>query len=350
MKKKTMFFAAVCALVILRCMSFVTGCGSKNSRSPLSEKQLMDILPYDLLAYTVNGEEYCSEPRELSIDLRNNDEEYDEVQCVVILEDEYYDRMEFVELDLEYYETGGWQLVGWNRLEDGTAAAKEAPPVETFGGLLDQYGFRSIEANDPELMDETYFSGTYSVNESYDFVSFRGPLTISGTLDVSATYDNIASLWWDFDIDTSGVEADWADVTGKWTGTSKRKHSIYREGHSSFELTITKLKENGWCEGSGHYWWPGEDSMQDYVYKDASYEQSGNCPAYAELVIKPQFGDYGSSGRLTITAKGVTMQIDGAWHGDLKKDGKPVTEASSTVCALPLSSLPSSSMPYLVAS
>ena len=331
-KKTIIIFLIIAALGI----ALLTGCeggsggkSSKNSRSALSEKQLMDILPYELLAYTVNGEEYCSEPKELSIDLRNNDEEYDEVQCTVILEDEYYDRMEFVELDLEYYETGGWQLVGWNRLEDGTAAAKAAPPVETVSARLDEFGYRNLQLENADLMDESYFSGTYLVDDTYDYVSFRGPLTINGTLDVYAAGSNIADLYWDFEIDNSGIETSWADVTGTWTGTGKKKYSIYREGHATFELTISKLKENGWCEGSGCYRWPTEDgSIQEYVYKDASYEQSGDCPANAQLVIYPEFGDYGTRGLFTFTAEGVTVKIDKGWFGDLKKDGVPAASSN----------------------
>jgi len=297
----------------------LNGCG----KSELNEKGLMELLPVELTNYIMNETEYYSEPTELTIDSRNTDGDIEEVDCTVKLEDENFERMESVHLELIHQDQGGWQLSSWSRTMDGAAMAKSGPPEDVCQELLDQYGYQNIELYKEELMDETYYECTYKVNDRYEYVSFKGNLTLMATLDVRSYNSDTAYINWEVEADDSNIETKWEDITGTWIGTSKKKVNIYKGRHGKFELTIIKLKENGWCDGSGWYYEANiDDSMVDspddyyYDYEDASYEQSGNCPEDAELTINVIY-DYGTNGKMSFTAKDVTMNIDGYWYKDL---------------------------------
>ena len=84
MNRKHVYSILVLALLLLASLGVLTGCG----KAKLSEKQLADYIPPEIQSYTMGEESVYSEVKEITIDSRETDGDYDTVYCTVKLEDE----------------------------------------------------------------------------------------------------------------------------------------------------------------------------------------------------------------------------------------------------------------------
>ena len=315
MNRRHVYSTFVLVLLLLASLGVLTGCG----KAKLSEKQIADYIPPEIQSYTLGDETVYSEVKEVTIDSRETDGDYDTVYCTVKLEDEYLERFEYLALDFSRYD-GEWMLDGWWRTNEGYCMVKSGPSDDLCNAALEEYGYQNVTVKDEELYDETTFGRTYEVNDSYEYASFQGTLQMTATF-FYYSYDNYpASADWEIEFDTSGVQPEWKNVLGTWTGTSKKKLSMQTGEHGKFEVVLNELKENDWCDISGGYWWPGVEpgttnpiGLIKSELIEARYFYDGDCPANATLTIKPNFDNY-YYGDMTFTPDKVTMNINGYWY------------------------------------
>lgn len=320
MNKRHVYSVLGVILLLLASLGAMTGCGPAK----LSDKKLVEYIPPEIRSYTIGDEEMYSEVTDLAVQSRETDRDYDIVYCDVTLEDEYLERHEYLELDFSRYD-GEWVLDGWWRTTEGYCIAKDGPSDQACSSALESYGYRNVTARDEELVDETTFVRTYDVDDSYEYADFRGTLQMTATLSYSSYDTYPASAEWEIEFDTSGVQPEWKHILGKWTGTSKKKLSMTTGEHGKFEVILSELKENDWCECSGGYWWPAVEpgtsnpiGLKKTELIEAPYYYEGDCPANATLTIKLNFGNcYG--GVMTFTPDELTVNIDGDWYGQLSR-------------------------------
>ena len=96
-------------------------------KSALSEKELINILPEDIVSYMLENELYQSEVTNLEIERRQTNNKSDTVDAIISLEDDYTERTIYATLHLEYYDTGGWQIDSWSPYSDEICTPKIAP-------------------------------------------------------------------------------------------------------------------------------------------------------------------------------------------------------------------------------
>lgn len=161
----------------------VSGCGV--SKVP-NENELKEMLsakyPECLQRYIYQDEVFEIDNFEILRRQTNKEEKTDKVDCKLTVHNEYYEGVFNYTLHLNYYDEGGWQLDGYEKLGDEEIkATKNTLPAEMKESEIDNYtnyygNITFIE----ELFDiETgIVTRKYEVNNGFNYLTVSGDIVV----------------------------------------------------------------------------------------------------------------------------------------------------------------------------
>lgn len=226
------------AVLLTGLLAFVlSSCGI----SAPNERKLIELIPDEVIRYTLDGEEYIPEITQLEI-LRQQFSEKDCVtECKISLEDDNLSRQEYIQLNCTYWDTGGWGLESWEELQPPQYTPLVPLGEDRFLAYFENLGysrdsFERYDAYDEDghLLDgmDALFNGlltdntftqqctVYQMQEVYPNLTVSGMTPAYGTFIMTAEFPR--SFYWYIEADTSWLSYDWT-ISGKWHCEFTRK-------------------------------------------------------------------------------------------------------------------------------
>jgi len=221
-------------------------------KSALSEKELINILPEDIVSYMLENELYQSEVTNLEIERRQTNNKSDTVDAIISLEDDYTERTIYATLHLEYYDTGGWQIDSWSPYSDEICTPKIAPDENKILQKAKNAGVTNMEKTDEYLdLSSGTYTCTYSVSEEHAYITFKGDLYISAYFAherVDTDRGMMTHCSWEYEREDGTLIPEW-NVLGNWSGNEGPKNDVGLYD-SRFDVTLKGLDEKYVNEGS----------------------------------------------------------------------------------------------------
>lgn len=328
--KKIVFSA--CTAILLVCL--LASCGI---RAP-SERELIQLIPDEIIRYTLEGEECAPKISQLEILRQQLSEKDCIVECKLSIEDENLSRQEYIQLNCTYWDKGGWGLESWEELQRPEYTPLVPFDEDRFLAYFENLGYSrdSLErcsaydeegylAERPEslfdgLLTEntpTHQCSVYQIQDVHPNLTVSGMALINGTFIMTAEFPR--RFHWYIEADTSCLSYDWT-VSGKWhcEFTKKIEH-WFNYVNKQYSVDVDLQLKQGHYEADGFYYpvqgdvkvnaedtvalhewdytyWNGETSLYatnltfDLYSKTFSNDDSFHCrvrfyPDYAEVAI-----------------------------------------------------------------
>ena len=183
---------------------------SACSRRPLGDKDLINLIPEEILLYSLDGNEKKMSVNNVAIERRQTNNKEDIVYAIITMEDSYIHRTAFYILTINYYDTGGWIIDSWEKYQE-TKAFPLLPPSEALitSHLNRRFKNFSFISSNIDNLKYGHCSFVYQVNDNEQNLSRSGQTTINYTLIGSD------DLSWRPVINNDQINITW-NLSGNW--------------------------------------------------------------------------------------------------------------------------------------
>jgi len=206
----------------------LTGCGKKAP----DEKALKEMLPSEIIEYSIDENFYISNIKNLDIERRQTNDKSDVADCIVKLEDDISDRIVYLSISSKYYDKGGWQINDWYMTGVEEITLKETPDADVIEPEILSREYVNIKKNDDlSVVSPQYVENVYTVEDKYKYCTISGNITANKSL-VSYSESYPMQYHWQTTVDDSQMDVKW-DIEGTWYG----EHDYY------FTIDILSLTE-----------------------------------------------------------------------------------------------------------
>jgi hypothetical protein len=223
--KSKKIIAVWAALVMVLGM---VGCGGDSPNRPLNERGLADIIPENILSYSLDGETRIMSVNSITIDRRQTIDKVDTVYTVIEMSDEYVRRTAYYKFTINFYDVGGWMIDEQEQYQDTTAI-----PLKIPSGLEDKaadvMSERQINNFNMLSINQNIEEGT--VNFIFDIQDTQLYLTHSGTFNIEYSFRSVGegfswirTSWHQNDLITS---LNRSNLVGEWSGEIGDYWAVY---------------------------------------------------------------------------------------------------------------------------
>ena len=229
--------AAIFILAIILAIGGIAWLTTRGGNKPLNEDKIAQIVPNDILKYSLNGATNTMTVNNVTIDKRQTYEKNDIVYAVINMEDRYVNRTAYYILTINYYDKGGWIIEKWEKYRDSTSYPLSPPSENTANNEISkQYkGYKIISVDTSDLINRKCVY-VFDISDARRYVTFSGQAEVVFSLN-SGDY----LKWEASSVDTSGVTAKW-DIAGKWTAPrfTVGKNPLWEDDTLEASVNVTK--------------------------------------------------------------------------------------------------------------
>lgn len=204
MKKALLWVALIMA-------SLLVGCG----RQP-SDKELREMIPYDVMNYSLDGVNHTSEIELFEVERLQVDEKDCIADCIVTMKDENLERTAYITMHLKHWDRGGWQLDAWEPFDEEECMVLTEFNMDRFKEEIVNKGFLAdaiIGCESPQPKGANIVA-LYEIDQYFANLNAWGEIIAESNFTSSNTYPQQYN--WEIALDTtSNMEYDW-DITGEW--------------------------------------------------------------------------------------------------------------------------------------
>ena len=239
--------AVVFILAIILAIGGFAWLTTRGGNKPLNENKIAQIVPNDILKYTLNGTTNTMTVNNVSIDKRQTYEKNDIVYAVINMEDRYVNRTAYYIFTINYYDKGGWMIEKWEKYRDSTSYPLSPPSENTANNEISKQ-YKSYTLNSVVTHDLINGKCAYV----YDISDAKRYATFSGQAEVVFSLNSGDDLQWSSSVRASGLTVKW-DISGKYTARVRADEYVTAEATVNvIKVTdaIFRLNGNLYIEGT----------------------------------------------------------------------------------------------------
>ncbi len=290
------------------------GWGNGGFFSSGLEKELIATLPDEITTCyyeDANGFKNLNvlEIKNFTIERQTTDGNFKSADCTIEMEGSDLKKTIYVNLTCIKYDDGSWQVEGYSELSNPKLVPKCQPSEAEFISYIKQCeGFQLFSKKSENIdLENGQIVYSYSVIDKYDYMTFTGEgISCSATFVDAGKYNDKDVYYWYFE-SKNNLQLVW-DVLGTWHMDASSLITKEPPYHS-VDMVVTALDENN--AGTMTYTYPCHDGYR-YTGEYRTVDDGsigcyfkGNNPLNAVCEI------YGISSSITITANGVSGNING---------------------------------------
>lgn len=210
-------------LTLLICLIFpllLVGCGKP---SPLHEDEIVSMLPYDLLHYSLDGIEYdVSGYIDIEIDRRKTDKDLDEIYAWVRSDDGVVKSEKYVYFTFKLWDNVGWQLDSFYEVSESFHA--ELPETLLELALMKicdihdvyDYEYSQIQEEQTSYPSEQHIRYEYKVYCPSTYVQVERTYEVEFVFRDQNGQSGVKNSYiWDINMNETGVYEEW-NITGPY--------------------------------------------------------------------------------------------------------------------------------------
>ena len=210
-RREQKFKVIAAVLMLLFAAMLLSACGN----SPLNENKLAQIIPEDILKYSLDGTTNIMTVKNLTIDKRQTNENEDIVYAIIDMEDSYVHRTAYYMFNISHWNKTGWIIEKWEKYQNTTSYPVSCPAENMANDVISKkryegYTLKSVNTNDLKNGKCAYI---------FDISDVKRYAATSGQAEVVFSLNSGDYLHWSSSLDTSGLTTKW-DIAGKWTAAT----------------------------------------------------------------------------------------------------------------------------------
>ena len=229
-RREQKFKSVAATLTVLFAAMFLSACGNK----PLNENKIAQLVPEDILKYSLNGTTNIMTVKNITIDKRQTNEKEDIVYAVIDMEDSYVHRTAYYMFTINYWDKGGWMLEKSKKYQDTISYPLNCPAENKANDVISKqykgYTFKSVDTHDLKSGNCAYI---------FDINDVKRYATTSGQAEVIFSINSGDVLNWSSSINSSGLEVKW-DIAGKWTASLR---GVFQAYYRTVEASVNIIKD-----------------------------------------------------------------------------------------------------------